>query len=284
MKICKRGEGRRHRARESQASSGTGKSASFAGGNVCFGSHVEEWQWGANSWGWTLDGAPVRIGGWGWIILFGRWKPAQQRSLSLERSSAYKALGRAQRVSHCFMRPPCQARSNSPPPNTIQHTLSSHLLSPMCDTHRRHTWKPGPRADFVLTFLVVELAQSPGCSLLPGLVSLAPSLITLEKAIKPGRAEQFPFMLLNVPFVPLYAAHTYTSIPASEHLSLHLPLHLLCPEQVEDPSWPLSDFPCWLLTGTSLLSQLLHCSHCALLLLIWESGLGKGFLKPTITV
>lgn len=113
---------------------------------------------------------------------------------------------------------------------------------------------------------------------------LAPSLITLEKAIKPGRAEQFPFTLLNVPFVPLYAAHTYPLIPASEHLSLHLPLHLLCPEQAEDPSWPLSDFPCWLLTGTSLLSQLLHCSHCALLLLIWESGLGKGFLKPTITV
>lgn len=144
------------------------------GGNVCFGSHVEEWQWGANSWGWTVDGAPVQIERWGWFIPFGKWKPAQQRSLSLERSSAYKALGRAQRVLHCFMRPPCQARSNFSPTNTIQHTLSSQLLSPMCDTHRRHTWQPGPRANFVLTFLVVEIAQSLGCSPLPGLVSSGP--------------------------------------------------------------------------------------------------------------
>ena len=62
----------------------------------------------------------------------------------------------------------------SPPPNTIQHALSSHLSSPMCDTHHKHTREPGLRANFSLTFGVVELVQSLWWSQLPGLVSFGP--------------------------------------------------------------------------------------------------------------
>lgn len=122
-----------------------------------------------------------------------------------------------------------------------------------------------------------------GCSCLVWCL-LALSVTDSEKVGKPGRAELFPFMSVNVNFVPAYRTHLCTLKPASEHFSLHLLLHLLCPGQAEDPSWPLSDFLFWLLIGTSLLSQLLHCSHCALLLLIEESGLGKGFLKPAISI
>lgn len=153
-------------------------------------------------------------------------------------------------------------------------TLHSHLHHPHA-IPTSDTTEPGPRAHVTPTFGVVELIQSlwwSGCLLVP-------LVMALEKAIKPGRAEWFPFLPVNAHFVPVYTTHMRTWIPASEHPSLHL----VCPEQAEYPSWPLSDCPSWLLTGTSLLSQILHCSYCEFLLLIWESGLGKGFLKPIIT-